>query len=271
MLRCYLSGNEEHDRVIRAFYEGCPEKKVLVKGWAYQPSEVAVIFGVYKSKVPVSYPRGEIFRRQREQKLDVVVLETGYINRGSEESHHYAAGFNGLNGRADFRNKGMPPDRFEALGAELKPKSQGEDIILCAQVPWDASVEGTDHLAWLKWTANELGRFSRRKAVFRPHPLVKLDPLPGFEYSTVPLAEDLKRAWAVVTFNSNSGVEATVSGVPVFVADKGSMAWEVANKRLSEIESPKIFERRQWANDLAYAQWTPAEMREGLTWRHLSR
>ncbi len=84
MVRCYLSGDEVHDRVIKAFYEGCNEEKAIVKGWGYKPSEVAVIFGVYKSKVPISWPRGEIFRQQRSKNLDVVVLETGYVNRGDE-------------------------------------------------------------------------------------------------------------------------------------------------------------------------------------------
>src|SRR5688572_29117795 len=109
MTRVYLSGNPVHDRVLRAFAEGCGGE--LVEGWQYEPSKVAVVFGVYKSKVPISFPRGEIFQRQRKNNLDVVVLETGYINRGDGENHHYAAGFNGLNGRADFRNRNMPDDR----------------------------------------------------------------------------------------------------------------------------------------------------------------
>ena len=114
MIRVYLSGNPVHDRVLEAFYEGCPNESELVKGWDYKPSEIAVIFGVYKSKVKQSWPRGRVFRQQREKNLDVIVLETGYVNRGDGETHHYAAGFNGLNGRADFKNKSMGPDRWEA-------------------------------------------------------------------------------------------------------------------------------------------------------------
>ena len=265
MIRCYLSGNEEHDRVIRAFAEGC--KGELVKGWAYKPSEVAVIFGVYKSKVPISYPRGEIFRRQREQKLDVVVLETGYINRGSTETNHYAAGFNGLNGRADFRNKGMPPDRAEKLGVKLKPwKLDGKNIILCGQVPWDAQCEGTDHIQWLEDTARKLLRLGR-PVVFRPHPLGPPLSINGCLPHKKTLKEDLEDAYYVVTFNSNSAVEAVIEGIPVTASDEGSMALAVT----SSIASREAPDRQSWLNDLAYTQWTPSEMREGLTWRHLSR
>ncbi len=274
MTRVYLSGDPVHDRVLRAFYEGIDGHKELVENWDYKPSKVAVIFGVYKSRVPKSFPRGEIFRRQRAKNLDVIVLETGYINRGDGEKHHYAAGFNGLNGRADFRNKNMPSDRAEKLGVEMKPwKEPGGCVVVCGQVPWDASVEGTDHPRWCQNTVEKLRDYTDRRIVFRPHPLAlnAMKPLWGCVTSTVPLAEDLETAHAVVTYNSNSGVEAMLLGVPVFAADPGSMCWELANKSLISVDVPNTPDRQQWLNDLCYAQWTIEEMSSGETWRHLLR
>ena len=90
MIRVYLSGNEVHDRVLSAFAEGCNAD--LISDWKYEPSEVAVVFGVHKSKIKASWPRGKIIAQQREKNLDVIVLETGYINRGDGDNHHYAAG-----------------------------------------------------------------------------------------------------------------------------------------------------------------------------------
>jgi len=75
----------------------------------------------------------------------------------------------------------------------------------------------------------------------------------------------------VVTFNSNSGVEALLQGVPVLAFDEGSMVWSLCNRSLSDIESPSLPDRAQWLNDLSYAQWTLAEMKEGLAWKHLYR
>ena len=72
-------------------------------------------------------------------------------------------------------------------------------------------------------------------------------------------------------FNSNSGVEALLFGKAVFVADEGSMCWNVANRRIVDIETPQYLNRQQWANNLAYTQWTPDEMKQGLAWRHLFR
>lgn len=269
MIRFYLSGNPAHDRVIEAFYAGCPEDKILVEDWHYEPSDLAVIFGIGKKKVPVSWPRGKVFSQQRDNNLDVVVLETGYINRGDGENHHYAAGINGLNGRAYFNNSKCPPDRFMKLGVEIKPYQRGNHIVLCGQVPWDASVDHVDFLSWLGWSSQVLSSLTARKIIFRPHPMAGLPPIDGCEYSLRPLSQDLKDAWALVAFNSNSTVEALLEGVPVFVSDEGAMTYHVGNKVLSRIESPQYFDREQWAYDLAYCQWTPQEMREGLAWKHL--
>ena len=259
--------------MLEAFYEGIEGQRELVKNWDYRPSEMAVIFGVYKSRVPKSFPRGEIFQRQRQKNLDVIVLETGYVNRGDGENHHYAAGFNGLNGRADFRNEEMPDDRAKLLGVELKPWKEGEYIVLCGQVPWDASVEGSDHLLWLDGAAERIRSYSKRPIKFRPHPLAKsaYRPVKGTELSVVPLAEDLKTAHCVVTYNSNSAVEALIYGVPVFAHDQGSMCWKVANKSLLSVDVPNKPDRSQWLSDLAYCQWTLKEMKEGKAWKHLTR
>ena len=271
MVRVYLSGDPVHDRVLEAFYRGISVEKELVEGFKYEPSDIAVIFGVYKSKVRKSWPRGKVFRQQRENNKDVIVLETGYVNRGDGENHHYAAGFNGLNGRADFRNKGMGPERWQRFGIPIKPYSRGSNVILCAQVPWDASVDNHNHLHWIAETAQKLKTMTTRKIVFRPHPLAKVAPIEGCEYSTKPLVEDLKDAHCVVTYNSNSAVEALIEGKPVFAFDAGSMAWNVANKDLRDIDEPKCHPRNQWLYELAYSQWTLPEMAEGKTWAHLSR
>lgn len=242
-------------------------------GFKYEPSEVAVIFGMHKSKVKKSWPRGNVFRQQREKKLDVIVLETGYVNRGDGENHHYAAGFNGMNGRADFRNKNMGPERWDALGVQLKPYSSGDNVVLCGQVPWDASVDHHDHRQWLSEVAQKLRVITNRKLVFRPHPLAvsSLPPINGLEYSTKPLAQDLANAHCVITFNSNSGVEALIAGKPIFAFDEGAMGYQLANKDLGELENLVYPNRQQWARNLAFAQWTPDEMKQGLAWKHLFR
>lgn len=275
MIVCYLSsdGNAVHDAVIRAFYEGISGDKELRPVGDYVPSEIAVVFGVGKRMVPRSFARGEIIAKQKSLGKEYIVLETGYINRGDGSEHHYAAGWNGLNGRADFRNLDMPGDRADKLRQanllrDIPWRDKGNHVVLCGQVPWDASVDHTNHLQWLEETAAVLKKV--RPVRFRPHPLAPIPPIQGCEYSQAGLAKDLLWAHAVVTFNSNSGVEATIDGVPVIACDEGSMVWNISS-RLDEIEDPKKPERNGWLSNLAYAQWTQDEMRSGETWNHLTR
>ena len=272
-VRAYLSGNPVHDRAIKAFAEG--SKAEVCTFDQYEPSDVAVVFGIYKSRVPISWPRGEIFRQQRQNNKDVVVLETGYINRGDGETHHYAAGFNGLNGRADFRNKGMPSDRAHKLRRHhglrfLRWREEGSHVVLCGQVPWDAAVDCLDYMKWLQ-DAVEALRATSRRVVFRPHPKARLNPIPGFDYSTEPLQVDLQNAHCVIACNSNACVEAVIEGIPTISTDQGSMAWEVSSHSIEDLERLEMPDREQWINDLAYSQWTIAEMKSGEAWAHLSR
>lgn len=271
-VRVYTGPNEAENLVLKAFYEGCPEPKKLVPLTDYQPSDVAVIMGTFKRYVPVSYHRGDVLFGQRDNGGLTIILETGYINRGAGPNHHYAAGFNGINGRAFFNNKNSPSDRWLKLGIPIMPwRREGGHILLCGQVPWDASVDFINFQEWTQKTAALLKTLSKREIVYRPHPLGFTDTPEGCVKSPHKLlSDDLKNCWAVVTFNSNSAVEAAIAGVPVVACDIGSMALPVANA-LEEVEKPRTPDRTQWLNDLAYCQWTPEEMRSGETWQHLFR
>lgn len=269
MIHVYLSGDPVHDRVLKAFYDGCPFEKRLLDVKQYLPSEVAVVFGVYKSAVAFSQYRGRIIDAQRAGKKQVVVLETGYLRRGDGPQDYYAAGLGGLNGRADFRNQQSPCDRWEALGIDLKPWGAGEAILLAAQVPWDASVEMVDYTGWLFGTVARIKAMTTRPILFRPHPKARLPRIEGLGYSEGPIRwEDIH---AVVTYSSNLAVEGIIEGVPAIVDDPGAMSCAVANRHLGALENPVRPDRRQWAYDLAYTQWTPQEMAEGLAWAHLFR
>lgn len=269
----YLSGDKVHDRVIESLFIGCPVEKELRNVQDYEVSDVAIVFGVFKNAVPFSKYRGRVIDEQKRLNQKVIILETGYVHRGNDEEHYYAAGFNGLNGRADFRNKDMPSDRWEKLNIEFKPWNMNDDgiILLCGQVPWDASVQNINMSDWLLDMMHLITQISDREVVFRPHPLAKMPPINGFEYSICPVKEDFKRAFSVITYNSNTAVESVIDGIPSFSFDVGSMAYEVTSHNLNYLNIPFIFDRQQWGNNLAYCQWSLEEMRQGETWNHLFR
>lgn len=272
--RFYFNGNPIHDCCVESMLQGCPYRAEQANLTDYRPSDVAVMFGTFKKKVPVSWPRGEILRKQKEAGLKTIVLDSGYIHRGDGPNHYYSVGFDGLNGRADFRNEDMPQDRLDRLGIVMQPwRKGGSHILLCGQVPWDASVQNVDVLKWLVDAVDHIRSKTDRKIVYRPHPKARehSPPIPGTDYSLKPLEDDLADCWAVVTYNSNTGVDAALLGRPVFAFDRGSMALPIANTKWADLARPSKPCRQQWAANLAYAQWTPQEMKEGKPWQHLFR
>ncbi len=269
----FLSGDPVHDRVLRAFYDGCPTDKKLYRVDEYEPCDVAVVFGVGKRAVPFSQHRANVLAEQKLGRRKCIVLETGYINRGDGETNHYAAGFGGLNGRADFRNQNSQLDRLEKLFEfERWPSRRiqsGDVILLCGQVPWDASVEDSYHEIWIRETWEKLQN-RRRPVMFRPHPKAPQSLFPDLPKYEKPVNWD--EIYAVVTYNSNIAVEAVWNDVHAFADDIGSMALPLAERHLSRMACMRGHaenQRIQWAANLAYAQWTPDEMRKGLAWEHL--
>lgn len=261
-----------HHTVLQAFAEGVKSEShecFLENVECYKPCDVAVVFGVFKKSVPLSRYRGTIIDLHRKIQKPVVVIDSGYVSRDK----YFAVGLNGLNGRADFKNHNSKPDRWNRLGVTLAPwRKDGGHVLVCGQIPWDASVQDTDHVEWCQETITRIRQRTSRKIVFRPHPKCAAKVEYGVNadmVSTAPLADDLANAHCVVTYSSNSGVDAAIAGVPVFADDHGSMAWPIANKSFAWVDSPVRPDREQWAANLAYTQWTIDEIREGKAWRHL--
>lgn len=150
--------------------------------------------------------------------------------------------------------EGDPPDRWNALGIEMKPwRDGGRWIVVCP--PSSPAVEtlfGAE--GWLAKTLDTLGQHTDRPIRVRRKGDVE------------PLAVALEDAHAVVTFQSNVAVDAVLAGVPVFV-DPINAAAPVGRLDLSKIEEPLKGDREPWAWSLAYGQFTLREMEQGLAWR----
>lgn len=276
--------DERHYTALRAFHKGClalgiNSRMLDIAGHAEAPEcDFAVVFGTHKEKLPWSIKRRLVMERQAETGGRTVVIDSGYVNR----EHYYMVGLDGLNGRADFRLKPeMPGDRWEALGVYLLPERRDEEtnkILLCGQVPWDASVQYTNHLGWLKETASILKKATDRLVIFQRHPLVSKKDccVPGvWNVNNVNLDFWIVNCHATVSFNSNVTLDSVIRGVPGIVFDKGSMSWGVAGHGLPAINDlenlrwPGEDERRAWANRIAYCQWTLDEMASGQAVRHI--
>lgn len=150
---------------------------------------------------------------------------------------------------------------------------------------------------WVVDQVREIRKYTDRDIVIRPHPrnlergirytrkaLNKLD-LEGVDTSNILVSDnltaggnqggeglqaDLDDAYCVVTYNSLSGVEAVMEGIPVFAMDGGSMVAPIAHTDYSEIEDLHYdVDLTEWQNKIAYTMWNKEEVQSGECWAHL--
>lgn len=201
---------------------------------------------------------GEIYRKQGK---DVIIMERGYLG---DRFHWTSLAWNGLNGRATFPEYPADSSRFEKHFS-MQPWKQGGDYVLIAgQVPGDASLQGINLMPWYTDAARKAREAYGLPVLFRPHPQVAArgyKQKPGHtEPSTGTLAEALAGAAVVITWNSNTGVDSVLAGVPTVTGDEGSMAREVTGHEIGEMVRP---DREAWAHRLAWRQWTMDEIVSG--------
>lgn len=262
-VRVYQRNFQPHaNKYIKAFIDGLKrhgEKGSWLNVANYEPSDLAVIWGV-------RHPH--IIQGQRERGLDYLVMERGYFG---DRMKCCSLGFNGLNGHAEFCAENSPADRWEKHGVEVKPwRTGGDYALVMGQVDGDQSVQGVDLPVWYCEVLQKLGEKTDAPIYFRPHPQARQRVgFSGFDgLKTWSLDEALGGAFVAVTYNSNSGVDAALAGIPVVAMNRGSMAWEVASREVDFGHTP---DRAQWLNDLAHKQWTIEEIAAGDAWAHLQR
>jgi hypothetical protein len=81
---------------------------------------------------------------------------------------------------------------------------------------------------------------------------------------------DWSQYHAVITFNSNTMIEALHNGVPVFCGTQASAALPISETDFTKIETPKYGDRMALFASLAYSNFTMAEMADGTAWKILN-
>lgn len=214
-----------------------------------------------------------LFSAQKSGGGHYLVMERGYVGGIDQRRQWTSLGFDGLNGRARFP-RAVDNDRWNRnFGSVMKPwKREGDYAVVMGQVRGDASLRNVDIGAWYEEAVSAIKAKWDIPVLFRPHPNDYWIP-PALEGQIDKvgfglLGPTLDRATIVATFNSNSGVDAVLAGVPTITKDIGSMAWPVSSQDYVKRLAPP---RTAWAAQLAYCQWTDEEMATGLAWEHLER
>ena len=223
----------------------------------------------------------DIWDRAQRENRKVIVLEVGGIKRG----HTWKVGINGINREACFGSQGNGPERAELLGLKCKTWKHNNDngsiVIACQHAQSHQWRNQHTVPSWAFGCIEEIRQHTNREIIVRPHPRC---PITGieFEFPNVKVQEpvkvpntyddfdfDLTDVYAVVNWSSNPATQAVLEGIPVFVGPD-SLAWDVGNHQLTYIDNPRMPDRTQWVNDLAYTEWTIDEISQGLPIKHLT-
>ena len=214
-----------------------------------------------------------------EQQKPTIVLEVGGIKRGTT----WKVGLNGINRDAYFGPSGNSSDRVRLLGLQVKPWNyDGEYILVCGQ--HDKSLQWKDMPSMSTWvhdTITFIRAQTDRPIIFRPHPRCPLTAIEhdfkGVKRQDPKQIKDtyddfdmqFNNIWATVSWSSNPGIHSIINGVPAFTGPS-SLAFDVAEQNLRNIENPLYGDRTQWLNDYAHTEYTIGEISQGIPLKHLT-
>jgi hypothetical protein len=213
-----------------------------------------------------------VYHRSQQTNKPIIVLEVGGIQRGTT----WKVGLNGIN-RGCFSIDSLDLSRAEKLGLTLTPwRNCGDSILICGQHERSLQWQGMPRTAqWVDETINTIRKHTDRRIVVRSHPRCPFTFLES-KYQNVarevpriiPGSYDdynlkFKDVHAVVNWSSNPGIRAVLNGIPSFVGPS-SLAYNVANTSLENIENPQMPDRQHWLNKYAHTEWNLEEIAKGI-------
>lgn len=247
------------------------DKPSMINGVDYREpvGDVAVFYGLIK----------HVMKGYEEAGRKYVYVDLGYWGRheGGRRHGYHKVSVNSRHPTAYFQKIPKKPDRFNRFRIKVHPwreRSKNGFIMLAGMSKKAAEAEGFAAEEWETKAVEAIRKVSNRRIVYRPKP--NWPDFRHLEGTSVERGSDapgdvcnfLKDCHAVVTHHSNVAVDALLFGVPTFVC--GGAASPLSSRHLSGIEEPvRLDGREQWAADLAYTQWSVAEMIEGKAWQYL--
>lgn len=249
---CYLNrekGNAE--MLMRAFAAGSGAE--ITTRLEFVPGRQAVFWGVDRETLP-------IWREVVRTATPYVYVDNGYFRSKWSGGDYYRVTLNAEQCSGDGRGDAM---RWRGLDLEFSPwRRFGTHVLIACQSDFWHERHGDGSAAeYAGKVESALRAFTRRPIIVRGKPIAgHVEP---------PLRDHLADCWAVVTHSSMVGVEALLSGVPVFVTSKCALS-PMSGGELSDIEAPRRADREPWAAVLAANQWRLAEIRSGEAWRKVT-
>lgn len=169
-----------------------------------------------------------------------------------------------------------PDDRLKAMPWRLVENAPRGDAVLIVGASTKyhrfAGLPAPDD--WALDLIARLQTLTRSPIIYRQKAQnTDLDALPGAEFSRgkTSIFDDLKRSRVVIITGSNVAFDAMTVNVPAIILGD-AISRDISSTRLEEVERPRratIEEKRKIFRNLAYCQWSLAQIRCGLAIHHI--
>lgn len=170
-----------------------------------------------------------------------------------------------------------PDDRLKNFNVNIEDwKTKRGDSILVLP-PTYAMSWFFNQYTWLTDTVNEIKKHTDRPIIIRQKPFnpainhrthQPVKALPIIDENAPSLEEDLLKAHCLVTFNSNSAIQALQKGIPVICNEQCS-AYPLTNS-LQDIENLTLHNNRQQLfNTLSYSQFSEEEIKTKFAFNYV--
>lgn len=234
--------------------------------------DVRRVFRGVEGDIAIAYGwnHESVFAAYRAAGASYAYWDMGYWDRrpvGDKKNGLHRLAVNDWDTRATMR-RNCPDDRFRVTrtASPLSPwGSRGDQLVLAGM---SGKAAGTHRFKPGQWEAETdalVRSMSKRPIVHREKPA-------GERPTGEPIEAVLSRSHMVISHHSNTAVDALIAGVPFF-ARKGVGAIMSPPELTPEfIEHPpeiSLSVRVDLLSDIAYAQWRPSEMRQGIAWEHI--
>lgn len=206
------------------------------------------------------------------------------------------------NGIGNFNNSNVDNSRWLKIQKENNLnfsdwKSPGDNILIMGQLEGDSALIEMYNAGYKTFDdyiidqIKQIRNYTDRPIVVRPHPLgattlYKEEKLINDIYKNISISknynstttlnggaglqEDFNNAYCVVTYSSNSCVEAVEKGIPTFTLSSTSSAYDIGHKCFSQIENLDYnIQINTWCSKIAYTIWNSEEIADGTMWEHL--
>lgn len=225
-------------------------------------------FEYFESSNPIvlrSILKHKIIKQCWHDGRDFYYIDTGYFGNRLWKKWHRIV-------KNDLQHNEIinrPADRWEKLKVKTKVRKYGRKILIAAPGEKPCIFYGINKEQWVQETVETIQKYTDRPIVIREKNMdrsdrVRNDPL----YAALE-----KDVHALVTFNSNAGVESILNGVPAFVLAPTHAAKPVSGGSLENIDNPYFPSHDKllaWCHHLAYGQFHVQEMADGTAYRILN-